>query len=407
MLYTTFNLLEPSGNDNLVEKIEEYTGSRVLYGMNTPITSLEINQNIGLETAATAINYSATDPNEASKTIAIEWIKATVAFYNQLYPGDSRVFDLMYFCEQYRINTGVTADPRVDYCGDVIPGGDADANLASINDLITALTALSASIDIYDFTLPLYEFYIDDLVIDASAEAFFESIDPDSFVNEVISEIDGVTGYSTASVADLMANDELVGHSDFEYRPSNTQYLNRVTFRYTAGDGAFDMEKQAAKEYIDAAITAAQMVIGDVVAALPTIYRSLVTAYELYGANQQLEMGPLMTRLRDIAGGGWTPPMTQLPELEPYMTSIMDDELNLRASLLRDLSFVNSYGDTDLSGFLTEEERAALETEVNARRREQRKASARAFIDDLQPGFEAWADYAPTGLGTIFDTYVV
>src|SRR5690606_5294147 len=128
-MFTTFNLVTPSENTLLVQRLEDMTGSRFAYGLDTPIQLVDIRNSLGLETASTLLAYANEDPLEASKNIAIGWVNANASLWNVLFPNDNRLVDLVYYCQQYLANSGPTSVPRVDYCGDDIPGSGANSFL--------------------------------------------------------------------------------------------------------------------------------------------------------------------------------------------------------------------------------------------------------------------------------------
>lgn len=407
MLYTTFQILEDSEeNSGLIQRIEEVLGSRVSYGMNTPIPMTSLSA-IGLEVASTAIVYSVDDPNEASKTIAIEWLRANQGVWNNEYPGLPYILDILYFLEQYRLNTGTTQDPRLDYCGDPIPGSDANVFLAQINDLITVLTSLRDSIDPADYTAPQYETYFYNSVSLPHGSGW--TVEPTNYIDPVGSSISDLPGYTTRSVAELQAEDGLVTQTGFEYDPNNRRRFDRAVYvrPNEEFEQTLDQGKMAIRAYIDAVLLTAQWVTGTTTAALATIYRLIDRSYRLYADQQQIELDPLLSRVREIANLGDSPAITGIPEWQQYIDAIMNEELNLRASLLRDPIFVNDYGDTDLSGFLTKAERINLEMEVNRRRRTVRRDKAREVYATLLAQYNAWDTFNPVNLVTIFNTHVV
>lgn len=409
MLYTTFQILEDSEeNDGLMQRIEEVVGSRVVYGMNTPIPMETLATDVGLETASIAIVYSVDDPNEASKTIAMEWLRANQGVWNNTYPGLPYINDMIYFLEQYRLNTGTTQEPRVDYCGDPIPGSGVNIFLVQINDLITVLTNLYNSIDPADYDPPVYETYFYNSTISLPSGSGWTSY-PTDYTDPVGSAINDLPGYTTGSVAEMMAEDELVGQTGFTYDPNNKRRFDRGVYQRPNQDfeQTLDQGKMAIRAYIEAVILTAQWVIGDTTAALATIYRLIDRSYSMYADQQQLYLDPLLSRIREIANLGLSPAITEIPEWQQYMDIITNEELNLRAGLLRDPVFVNDYGDTDLSGFLTEAERIALEMEVNRRRQTTRRDKSREVYNDLLAQYNAWDTFTPVNMVTIFNTYVV
>jgi hypothetical protein len=408
MLYTTFQILVDSEeNSGLIQRIEEIVGSRVVYGMNTPIPMQTLSNGIGLELASSAIVYSVDDPDEISKTIAIEWLRANQGVWNNTYPGLTHINDMLYFLEQYRLNTGSTEDPRVDYCGDPIPGSDANVFLAQINDLITVLNGIHDGLDPADYNPPVFEtyFYNSSGSLDNLGAGWTVTVT--NYTDPVGSSINDLPGYTTTAISELEENDALVGHDGFTYDPNNKRRFDRGVYTRPNQEQTLDQGKLAIRAYIEAVVLTAQWVIGETTAALATVYRLIDRSYRMYAEQQQLYLDPLLNRIREIAHLGLSPAITEIPEWQPYMDAIMNEELNLRAGLLRDPVFVNDYGDTDLSGFLTKAERINLEMEVNRRRQVARRDKAREIYTTLLAQYNAWDTFNPVNLVTIFDTYVV
>jgi hypothetical protein len=418
MIYTTYTLLSEA--EYLSERLETITGSRSTYGYDTPIPLNTVATGLGLETAATVIDYAASDPHEACADIAREWILANLAVWAAEYSGDSRVFDLMYFCSQYQEGLASTTPVRVDYCGNEIPGGGVDTLLAQINDLITSLELVRDGIDPNTFVGPLFEIYVDNSLDSSIINMYNNNIglvgyDLTEITDNVRSRIDEAPDYIPGSVADKMDEDSLI-HDTFGYDENNDHVFKRVLYRKPQSDGAVDPRKQAIIDFINAVLLAANLAKGNGYGTLAPIYILLRSTFDLYGIHKQQQMEPLMSKLRSIGAsgntlfgldGGFEIPRTEIAEFEPYIQAIIDAENNARAESLRDLNFVNTYGDTDLSGNLTLAERIALENAVRGVMLDARVAKARELYDPLQTQFDAWGAYEPSSLMSIFALYVV
>lgn len=410
-MFTTFNLVAFGENTLLIQRLEEMTGSQFAYGLNTPINFVDIRSNLGLETASVLLAYADGGSVEASKSIALDWITANLGLWNALFPNDNRLLDLVYYCQQYQINSGPTSIPRVDYCGDPIPGADANSFLAGINDIVSALTSVLQSIDPFDYTPPTFELYF--RVFDYINGISGLNADPDFiFVQSGIGSPDPVRsrladypGYQTQSVADLEANDLLVQQTGFTFDPNNSIYIARAVYR--SSSPGQDFFKLAQQEFIEAVLIMASLLSDQTQTGIPDIFRALSNAASYFARHNQTIQEPLLNRIRQIALDGNTPPITEVPEYADVMNQILEAELNTRAALLRDPVFVNDYGDTDLSGFLTKSERIALETEVNLRRVTARRDKARELYDTYNAEYLVWNSYGPTSLDSIFDVHVV
>ena len=408
MIYTTYSLL--AGADTLMDRLEGMTGARGVYGFNTPINMVDINNGIGLETATAVMPYAADDPTEVSKTIGIEWVKASLDVWNRLYPGDTRIFDMMYFTEQYRLASNTTEE-RVDYCGDPIPGGGADINLAQINDLRGALIILRDSINPQVYAGPIYETYFQNTPDDALQHMVdlnqgYLSYDTTPMTDDVRSTVDNIPGYVPGTTASKINDDALISDTA-TYDPNNTFEFKRVNYQPPGGDGAYDPRKQAAVNMIEAAILASDMSTNRAFAALTTIFTYITLAYYNFAQNEKINYGPILSKLRDVGSLGLSPPLTARADFQPYMDQIRSSELDARTTALRDPAFVQQHGDPLNTGFLTLAGRIALENAVRDVMKTARMSKAQELYASVVSQQQSWDTYVAGQLGPVFNLYVV
>lgn len=401
--FTTFNILVNSENTELVQRIEEFTGSRLVYGLNTPIYIADIATNLGLETGTTALYYATESPIEAAKTIALEWIKAHLSLWNSLQPGNNRILDLTYYLEQYRLSTGTEIEPRLDYCGDPIPGSDANIWLAQINSRITLLTNLYNSIDPGDYSPPVYEFLWANSGPGASnPPPDFTVVDSVGRFDPTVSRISNIPDYPGAPppsgppITGWRGLLESIYTGGVGFDPQNSVRFYTATYQNPIQDGTFDQTKESSREFIDASLLVARMVTGEILASLTDIYHAIVQAHKYYASQQQINLDPLLARLREMAVSGGTPAWTTRPEWEIYLKPIEDAEQQAHFDLLNDPSFVSTYGDPDSSGTITESEFIDMEVEIGNRLRVLRRDLARATYDSILSQYTAWNTFEPS-----------
>lgn len=401
MIYTTYERLS-SLQGRHIEKLEGYTGPRNIYGMTTPIEfDPAIVSALGVEFMAIILRFAVQPP--PYKTVALRWLESSSEIWDTFYPGDPRFENLIDASWRYMESTGEEqTEPRVDYCGNVLPGEGGDVLEQRLNQLISSFQILLASINPLDYDYPLFEFYSLGPLENLVGGKYVYVEEPPGSTDTFQATIESLPGYSTTSVTQLMENDELVKHTGFEY--DDDYNLLRIVFRYdNSPELQYSPANLSKQHLVNAILITANTVLGRDNASLNAIAHFITESYRARGEFERESRLPLLSRIGAIGGFGYSPPWTGFDAWQPYMVEIHNAEMTKRAELLRDLSFVQTYGDTDLSGFLTPAERVNLEKEIQKRVVQARKEKAQEIQNVLIEEYDSWYNYLPTELETIFN----
>jgi len=144
-----------SAQSAIYSTIIKYTGAPAVYGLDTPIDVLDIIDNVSLGAGLACMEY--VDGNiDLGKTLSIELTSLILPIWAKLFPGDTRVVDFLALCQRYMESDDTVVEPKVDYCGDPIPGFYGVIPEGQITD---ALASIVASIDALSTDPVIYTHY--------------------------------------------------------------------------------------------------------------------------------------------------------------------------------------------------------------------------------------------------------
>lgn len=402
MIQTTYNLLIDSDTDpNFISQMESVTGARQAYGLNTPINVSTVLDALGLEAALTCFYRSTTDNAELSKVIGLAWVNAHVYAYNAVFPSDSRVSDLMYYCSLF-LQSGPTP-PRFDYCGRDLTGPGL-IPLSTITDLAAAIQATvnglptTQGATVYQVII----FNSGPLTDQQYANALGNNIialDRNHPINDpAIQTPTGTVGYTEQPIANITTNPDVFVNAQFTYDPaSRVYYVASWQNQSTGGTGTHTIPafgNQAALGLGTAAVFASQQVSSNSGFLLAQICNQIRVGINSYNSQQLTLLAPKRTLYQQMANG-MPVANTGNPTFDADAQTVLNAGLNRRAALLRDQTYLTQF-DTDFSHSLSSAELVNAEKAIQVEMITARKLVAQALYDAVNAQFLA--------LDTVTDT---
>jgi hypothetical protein len=403
MVTVTYRQLEPMDTDypGVLSRIENYTGVRGIYGLDTPINVLDIIDNVGLDDGILTLNYAASDTLALCETLAIECLRGNMEPWVAVFPGDTRLTDLLTDIEAYIATKDTPDTPKKDYCGDDVPGfyGTIPVNqlterLASMESSANALTLVQ------DYYVDSYWMAGGGVWTPAAIEYWNSwggggrwsiSTEDQNSTDYVTAEPQNLSGYTEQNINTMLSVDP-----DYYFNESINEYAqaaNNHNIYYGVivnrpVNGLFG--SSVVDEPMNYTNLAVQMLIDqlDLLIAMATNEANLlpgiiagIRGYMLqYETDLRLALGVIMPRLQELKNNGAFPNLTHNAALASAEQAIINAGLNKRAELLRDASYLATY-DTNLSGTLSAVERTALEVGIRAAMVDARKTLAETLFE--------------------------
>jgi hypothetical protein len=392
--YRQLGQIDETDSLDLIYKLERYIGSQAIYGIDTPISILDIMEHIDVETGALCLGYVSGIDNLRS-TMAIECLRAHLTPWDDLFPGDTRVRDLLDLLTLYIQTKNNPVVPRLDSCGDPIPGFYGTVSPNQITDL---LALIQASSDALDLTGIIYEYsyWGSYSIVNHPSDWWYvdvrnrHSYDPTTYPALVL------TSYTSQTIATKMADDP-----DYYFRESYEQFDTQTNPSYTGYMSIIhaSIAGPYASAPVDYAKVACQLLVAQLSqAVMMTLYDgdlflSIVMGIKEYMRNyateQRFKLQSVLDRLYNLTSGKWAktvyPPDAYTANVEQQ---IIDVGLNLRAALLRSVTYVNSF-DSNASGTISATERVTMENDVRAQMVAARATLATIFYTQKQQEYNA------------------
>jgi hypothetical protein len=387
----------------VTSRIEAYTGSRQTYGLNTPIDVLDIIDNVGLDDGVLALAYAVPDTTALCQTLAIECLKASMLPWDAVFPGNSRLRDFLHDVELYLETKTTPVTPKVDYCGDPIPGFYGVIPLGQLTDKYDSMKASSDTLSLIG-TYYARSFWMTSAApFTQAAIDYWQASDP--LRVSVDSQDRNSTDYATIlaqplsdyPVQNIIA--VLTADPDYYFKQS-AQFGVQLTPGYTyygiiihrsidngQAEDPVSYEHLAVQMLLDQLSQLIDMVVYDV-NLLPSIIVGIRSYMLQYETERRLQLGVIMPRLQELQTAGAFPNKTHNPVLDAYEQAIIDSGLNQRAQLLRDVTYLSNF-DADLSGTIDAVERAAMENDMRSQMKLAREATANAFLTVVESEYNA------------------
>ena len=409
MVTVTYRQLNPMDTDypGVTTRIEAYTGSRQSYGLDMPINVLDIIDNVGLDDGILTLDYAVSNTLPLCQILAIECLRASMIPWETIFPGDSRLRDFLHDAELYLETKDTPGTPKVDYCGDEIPGFYGTIPVNQLTDQYNSIKASSDALSLVGtFYMnsswltsggPFSQAAIEYLENSATGRWTIDLQDRNS-VDYVTIPATALTGYTTQNINSILATDpdyyfKESAQFDVQIVPSYTHYgiifhriLNGIFVSATL-DEQISYEHLAVQMLVDQLAQLFMMLVYDV-NLLPSIIVGIKSYMLQYETELRLKLGASMPRLQALKTDGSFANKTHDPTVDAAEQTILNAGLNRRAELLRNPIYVRTF-DTNLSGTLTAAERAALENGVRAEMKIAREGAANTLFNAAEVEYNA------------------
>lgn len=368
MIYTTYRQLQGSILEDDIPWLEGHiTGNSLVYGLDTPIDLLVVN-NMGYPyMAAELLSYA----NSATimSILAQELINAYPYPWKDLYgnAGHNAINDIT-----FRANQVIDTEVRLDYCGDPIPGV-APLDTDSLEALANTIESYFSNWVSNPLTRYTYTWVYRGATTVPRTDSLVGGWEWESVMTQ---NVDYTINASYINVPIVNIDSALAANPNVFWEQSETikeqmlaHYGTTYYQRMRRPDGEFNLylDKRAeAAEYMSkATILAAKISIGASTSLDQILYyiESAVASYESY-----LYQEAMLMTLRYTEIGNMLMPTPAGPEgSEFYLAEkrLLDTINAKRYDLLHDADYIHSF-DTDLSGSLNDIEHTALENGVKA-----------------------------------------
>lgn len=409
MITVTYRQLDAMDTDypGVSSRIEAYTGSRQSYGLDTPINVLDIIDNVGLDEGLTAMLYTDSDIVYMSQAMALDCMKASMLPWEVIFPGDTRLRDLLQDLTVYLETKDNPVTPKEDYCGDPIPGFYGVIPESQLTDAYNSIKASSDALSItgsyYEASWwmtgggPYSQAAIDYWEWLGAGRWYVDERDRNSTDFASIPNPQPLSGYPiTKTIVEVLAEDpdyffKESAEFDAQIVPGYTYYgviLHRVL------NGSFsssDLDEPINYMHVAVQMLVAQvkqlinMIVYDV-NVFPSLTVGIRTYMLEYETERRMQLGIIIPRLQELRISGKFPNKTYNPTVDSYEQVVIDAGLNKRAELLRDYAYLSSF-DADLSGTITASERATMEADVRARMLTARSEQASTLFTEVETEF--------------------
>jgi uncharacterized protein YbcI len=385
MITITYNQLGENVDTEhvgLVSRLEGLTGPRELYGLDQPINILDIIDHVSLDDGLICFEYLS-NSFSTKVSIAINCLKAHTLPWSKVFPGDTRMLDLINSIDLYYQSKDIVPVPKTDYCGDAIPGF---YGVIPINQITDSLASIVASVNAQNTVGVVYWHYFYALKtspwtqeeIDAANAPALVSGEYEYMTTGGLNVTDPtiLTATNLHSYTPQQIDEALLRDPDFYLKDSylwdsqidpGYAYPCLVRRRILMGiDDQNDLINYftlAVQDIANILQIVIDMVLYDAGDLTPIIIGIRKYMWE-YETGRRLEMASLLARMNDIKRGFLCGP-TGDPISATYEQQLIDAGLNARAGFMRNSVIINSY-DTNMDGILSDAERTALENGARA-----------------------------------------
>jgi hypothetical protein len=384
-------------------QIEGFTGARQVYGIDTPINILDIIDNVSLTVGLLALSYA--DAQVVCENIAIACLRGNM---DPWFVGDTRLSNLLDDAEMYLNTKDTPGTPKLDSCGDPVPGFYGVIPVGKLTDEVNSIVASAGALDlttgvVYSQSYWLLQSspYSPAQVAYWQAQAILGGYTIDltglNTIDPVNNTAQTIPDYSDTPISELSTNPNLFFNDSATFdaqTPSGTQYGLLIHQPINqSGAPPVSYTNTAVQMLVDALGQLILMLTQNV--NLLTGIVSETQDYMLqYATEQRLRMGPEISRLNEIGITGIFPMPTNDPNNAVDEQLIINAGLNERNNLLHDSTYITSFSsnainDTDPNATLTAQDRANLENAVRAQMKAVRLSTAAALQASLQAQYDA------------------
>ena len=379
MLSTTYReIITPFTSDTLIRTLENFTGSRYAYGLDTPLTISAILAGAGLTAALECFYYAQGDVTQLSQAIGFAFCEAYQPIWDALTGGlDSRYQQALYFAGllqqvQLAASAGIST-ARLDYCGDPLDSYGA-VTVAQVEGRIASLQATAAAQPVthtappYPVQASNFQFSYDQapdgepipVQIVPIPNGKGGNLTPADLVDDPIYDGNGLPprGYIETPYADDLKKDpDFFLKLVLAQRGKRTQNKTWGNWYPLSNPQVSDPESIARANMANAAALAAQQVTTGAqnLLAIAQLIQQGVTNYAVW---QRLDLLPQMNYLQGLALGASTPYLP-IPGTEDLVQQVIDAENASIVAKLRDPAFIGSF-DLDYSQGISPTEFSAM-----------------------------------------------
>jgi hypothetical protein len=395
-------------------QIEGFTGSRQSYGLDKPINVLDIMEHVSLAVGLLVLEYANVDTLCA--TLAIAVLQGNM---DPWFAGDVRLSNFLSDAALYLQTKDNPVTPKLDYCGDPIPGFYGVIPLSQLTDAYASMKASSDALDLNAGTTYADSYWILQGAPYTPAQiAYYEAtlgpggatIDV-AYVNTVDPIMNAATpipGYDTPISAfstnpNVFSNDSATFDAQ---TPSGTQY----------GLLVHQPINQSGAPPVSYTNTAIQMLVSQLSLLLTmltqdvTLLAAIVSGVQNYmlqfATEQRLQLAASLARLNELAITGDFSNPTDDPAVSADEQTINNAALNTRSTLLHDLGYIMGFSSDTLT--ISATDRANMENDVRAQMRATRKATAESLLATRQAQYDGLADlYSDARIVGILTPYLL
>ena len=423
MVTVTYRQLIPMDTDypGISSQIEGFTGARQIYGLDTPINILDIIDNVSLTVGLWALSYA--DAQVVCENIAIACLRGNM---DPWFAGDVRVTNLLTDIETYLATKDTPGTPKLDSCGDPVPGFYGVIPLSQLVDNLAAIKVSSDALDLNAGTIYKHSYWLTQgmpyspaqiaywqaqAIIDGRYTVDLVGVNTTDPVNNAAQPIPGYVPTNIAAPLLLNPNTFSNDSATFDVQnPSGSDY--GLLIHETINSKNFDISGIPVS-YINTAIqmlvdqlSQLVLMITENVNLLPGIVSATQNYMMQYATEQRLKIGPEIARLNDIGLTGIFPVATNDPNMVADEQAINNAGLNERAALLHNQTYITSFSNNGTT--LTGAERATLENAVRAQMKAVRISTAAALYASRQAQYDALAQlYSNARIVSLITPYLL
>lgn len=405
MITVTYRQLIPMDTDypGVSSQIEGFTGARQAYGLDTPINVLDIIDNVSLTVGLRVLSYA--DAQVVCEHIAIACLRGNM---DPWFAGDIRLTNFLDGVETYLNTKDNPVTPKLDSCGDPVPGFYGVIPLSQLTDALVAMKGTSDALDLNAGAVSNFSYWLSQATPYTLAQiVYFQeqaALGGPALDLTGVNVLDPVTvlarpipGYVTQPLPDaLLANPDALSNDvatfDVQGPPdAQTSYSYGLLFHLpiNTSDALPVSYLNTAIQMLVARLAALLTMITEDVNLLSSIVIATQTYMAQYAAEQRLNLGAMIARLNELSLTGLYPFPTNDSNTAADEQAINNAGLNTRNTLLHDTRYITTFSNSGVT--LTGAERAALENAVRAQMKTARKSTATGLLATRQAQYDALA----------------
>ncbi len=406
-LTTTFNNLSlREADERLFSFVEQITGSRQTYGLDTPIDLYDLIDHLKLDVFCELLSYTLEDSLDFQKNVGVELIKSHLFLWTEILAGNPQLTRLIEYADAY-VSTPVSEEEvRKDYCGDPIPGSSLANWAERLEGQIAKVRTLAEGLDSSQSYVIHHTYFMTN-----GAQWTTEMLDwydwlgngrwwTDRTAVNVVDSTDNTTNPGTLPEYDetLMIEDILEQDPDTFLKQSK-EFDNVTVGNYTAygtllhrvvdlsGGTLPNQAVEAARNMGYAAATCAEMVLYDMPSLL-AVARGILSARSCYASGKRFPLQEQLARLQDMMRSGTYcfPTNSGSKAIEDAENAVYAAGEKAKLDKLRDPEWIKSM-DLDRDGKLSVSERANMEIELRKVCKTTRQQLASSLYEQVRASF--------------------